>query len=240
MKQYKAISAALLLSFSVALSGCVTATPPKANMSPTEAALRQKQTENVRIVQGVATGAAIGAVLGGGLALIASGGDKKAMLRGAGVGALAGGVMGGVDANNVNQKTRAEAAQQDQLKAVIANANKNIAHYKSMANMTAKLASEERSNISRLNKSYQNGELDVAGYRSQLGYARENLRIVDGQISDVDRDINDLQKYSPGNTQVAAKVASLKSTKASLVRQRENLASSYSRVPSEINSRLGS
>ena len=226
---------AILLAVSTSVSGCIATNQPTEHLTPTEIALRQKQTEHVRVVQGIATGALIGAVVGGGLGLIVSGGDKRSMLRGAGIGAIAGGVLGGVDANRVNKETREVAKEQDELKTIIEATNKNIAYYRSMATMTAKIAANANEQIPHMNASYQAGTLDQQTYRNKLSGARENLRIADMQIANVDRDISDLESVKKNKQlKVDAQITKLKKEKEALTKQRDALHAAYSRVPTDI------
>ncbi len=221
------------LAVSLALSGCVTTQQPTGTLSPTEMAMRQKETENVRIVQGVATGAAVGAIVGGGLGLLL-GGDERSMAKGALIGAIGGGALGAADANRVNQQAGAQAAEQGQLKSIIANAEKNIATYKSMASYTSQLVAEEQAEIERLNGMLSTGQLDATAYRAQMASAQSNVKIVNGQISNADRDIKDLEGAAKNGMQVTKQIEELKAQKASLVAQRDALVSAYSRVPSEV------
>ncbi len=226
---------ATMLALSMTISGCIATKQPNEHLTPTEIALRQKQTEHKRIIQGVATGALIGAAVGGGLGLILSGGDKRSMLRGAGIGALAGGVFGGVDANNVNKETREVSAEQDELKSIIAATEKSIAYYRSMASMTAKLTANAKEQIPRMNASYQAGTLNQDTYRNQMRSARENMRIVNDQVENVERDINDLEAVKKDKKlKVDAQIAKLKAQKKALITQRDELQMAYSRVPDEI------
>nr|WP_320143340.1 hypothetical protein [uncultured Cohaesibacter sp.] len=231
MSQKYALIAALIAS--LALAGCVTTQQPTGSLSPTEMAMRQKQNENVRILQGVATGAAVGAIVGGGLGLLL-GGDEKSMAQGAMIGALGGGVFGAADAQRVNKEAGAQAAQQDQLKGVIANAEKNIAHYQEMANFARQLAAEEKAEIDRLNAQLSAGQLAPDAYRAQMSSARGNVKIVNSQISNVDRDISDLEGATKKGMNVKKQIAELKAQKVSLETQRDALVSAYSRVPSEV------
>ncbi|TLP42906.1 MULTISPECIES: hypothetical protein [Cohaesibacter] len=227
---------ATMLALSVTISGCIATKQPNEHLTPTEIALRQKQTEHKRVVQGVATGALIGAAVGGGLGLILSGGDKRSMLRGAGLGALAGGVMGGVDASKVNKETREVSAEQDELKSIIAATEKSIAYYRSMANMTAKLTANANQRIPQMNASYQAGTLDRDTYRNQMLSARENMRIINDQVDNVDRDISDLEAVKKNKKlKVDAQIAKLKAQKAALTKQRDALQTAYSRVPDDLD-----
>ena len=229
---------ALMLAASMMLSGCITTTQPTENMSPTEIAMRQKATENKRMVQGVVTGAVVGAVVGGGLALL-MGGDERAMVRGAGIGALAGGTMGGMDAHRVNKQAGAQASKQDELKAIIAGANKNIAHYKKMSSYTATLVAERNKKIADLNSNYSAGELDAETYRANMSGARRTVRLVNGEISEAERDISDLENIAKSGKKVGPQIAGLKKQKASLEKQRDALVVAFSRVPKEIGVSVG-
>ncbi len=233
MQMKKTKMVAMVVVTSLSLSGCITTSQPPAEMSPTEMAMRQKATENKRMVQGVVTGAVVGAVVGGGLALL-MGGDERAMARGAGLGALAGGTMGGMDAHRVNKEAGAEISKQDELKAIIAEADKNIAHYKQLASQTGKLAAERNKQIADLNSNYSSGELDAEGYRSNMRGSTDIVRVVNGEISEVDRDISDLEGIAKGGKKVGPQIAGLKQQKASLEKQRDALVLAFSRVPKEI------
>ena len=226
-----ALVAALVAS--LALAGCVTTQQPTGTLSPTEMAMRQKQNENVRILQGAATGAVVGAVVGGGLGLLL-GGDERSMAKGAMIGALGGGVLGAADAQRVNNQAGAQAAQQDQLKAVIANAEKNISHYQEMSNYTRQLTAEKEAEIARLNGMLSAGELAPEDYRARMSNARSNVQLVNGQISNVDQDISDLEGAAKNGMDVKKQISDLKAQKASLVVQRDALVTAYSRVPTEI------
>lgn len=157
------------------------------------------------------------------------------MLRGAGIGAVAGGVLGGLDANKVNKETREVATEQDELKTIIEATNKNIAYYHSMADMTAKIAANANEQIPLMNASYQAGTLDQQTYRNKLQGARENLRIANKQIDNVDRDISDLETVKKDKKlKVDAQIAKLKKEKEALTKQRDALHAAYSRVPTDI------
>lgn len=215
-------------------TSCATTSGDPATMTSAEIALRQRQNEDVRIAQGVATGAIIGAA-GGALLAALAGGDSNSIARGAIAGGVIGGVAGGVDANNVNRNARAEAGQQDRYRTIIANADHNIAHYRRMNGLTSQLISEENARIARLNGEYRAGRVDKAKYRSQLSNARSNLSLVDGQISKVDRNISDLRNEGKNGAPVSSKVATLQAEKSRLQAQRKALATAYSRVPDDIN-----
>jgi uncharacterized protein YcfJ len=216
------------------LTSCTTVSGDPSTMSSAEIALRQRQNEDVRIAQGVATGAVIGAA-GGALIAALAGGDGRSIAQGAIAGGVVGGVAGGIDANNVNKGARAEAGQQDRYRAVIANADHNIAHYRRMNSVTSQLIAEENGRIGRLNGEYRAGKVDKAEYRRKLSGARGNLSIIDGQISKVERDIKDLRSEGQNGAPVSSRVAELQGEKNRLQVQRNALVTAYSRVPDDIN-----
>lgn len=234
MKFLTRIFIAPVLVGTLLLTSCTTVSGDPSTMSPAEIALRQRQNEDIRIAQGVATGAVIGAA-GGALIAALTGGDGRSIARGAIAGGVVGGVAGGVDAHNVNQGARAQAGQQDRYRAIIANADHNIAHYRRMNSVTSQLIAEENGRIGRLNGEYRAGRVDKAEYRRRMSGARGNLSIIDGQIGKVERDINDLRSEGQNGAPVSSKVAQLQGEKNRLQAQRNALVAAYSRVPDDIN-----
>ena len=78
------------------------------------------------------------------------------------------------------------------------------------------------------------GQLAPDAYRAQMSSARGNVKIVNSQISNVDRDISDLEGAAKKGMNVKKQIAELKAQKVSLETQRDALVSAYSRVPSEV------
>lgn len=225
------VAIAPMLVASLFLTSCVSTAIDPANMSPAEIALRQQQTEDIRIVQGVATGAIVGAA-GGALLAAVTGGDSRAVTRGAIIGGMVGGVAGGVDANNVNRGARSQSSQQAQYRATIESANKAIAFYRRSNSTASSLVSSENSRVSRLNADFQAGRIDRASYRRQLANAGGNVAILDSRIGRAERDISALRSSgAPASSQIAA----LQAEKRRLQNQRDALKKAYSRVPDEIN-----
>lgn len=224
---------AIVVIGSMFLTSCVSTAVDPANMTSSEIALRQRQTEDIRIAQGVVTGAAVGAA-GGALIAALAGGDGRAIARGAIAGGLVGGVVGGVDANNVNQATRVESGQQDRYRQVIANADRAIAHYRRTNATAASLVSSENTRVARLNAEFRSGKIDKAGYRRKMANAKSNVAILDSQISRADRDISDLRSEGRSGP-TAGKIAELQAEKSRLQHQRDALKVAYSRVTDEID-----
>lgn len=235
MSKFKPLFVALTVSASIVLSACTTTAIDPSTMSKTEIAMRQQQNENVRVLQGAATGAAIGAIGGAALAAVL-GGDGKAIARGAVAGGLVGGVAGANDANNVNNGARAEASEQSRYRTIIANADKNIAHYRRMASYASTLVSQENAQISSLNNQFHKGSIDRATYRSKMQNAQSNLKVVDGQIEKANSDISDLKTVLAQGAPVSGKIAQLQAEKAALLRERNALRNAYSRVPKDVGS----
>ncbi|PRX10065.1 UNVERIFIED_ORG: hypothetical protein BCL66_105251 [Martelella mediterranea] len=214
----------------LATSSCSTVAIDPDTMSPAEVALRQEQNERVRIMQGVATGAGIGALIGGGLAAV-MGGDGDDILKMAALGAVAGGMAGGADANRVNSGAGAQAAEQQRYKQVIANANNNIAYYKGVNRNASTIVRDANRDVSKFNAQYKSGAISKSDYRSKMASARGNVRILDGNLNKIDTDINDLQN---SGVNVSSKVNTLKAQKRALERERDALVKAYSRVPSDV------
>jgi|GEM_PF-6432151 len=230
MNTWKSTILASSMVVVLATSGCSTVAIDPDTMSPAEVALRQEQNERVRIMQGVATGAGIGAVIGGGLAAI-MGGDANDIMKMAALGAVAGGMAGGADANRVNSGAGAQSAEQQKYKQIIANANTNIAYYKSVNKNASAVVREANRDVSKLNAQYKSGAISKAEYRSEMASARGNVRILDGNLNKIDTDINDLQT---SGVNVSSKINTLKAQKRALERERDALVKAYSRVPSDV------
>lgn len=224
-----------LLAVSVLASGCTNTTTAidPSTMTPTEIALRQQQTERTRIVQGVATGAVVGALAGAAIGAIA-GGDSRSITRGAIIGGVGGGVIGGADANRVNQQTRGIAAEQSDLRAIIANADKSIAHYSKINGLTGRLITEETARLTNSKKSLASGQMSKEAYRKQVESARGNVKVVSQYVDQADQDLNDLKRATANNNNAAAKqrVAQLTAQRNQLKNQLARMQTAVSRADS--------
>lgn len=199
----------------------------------TEIALRQQQTEHTRIATGVATGAVIGALAGAAIGALA-GGNSKSTLRGALIGGVGGGVVGGMDANRVNQQTRMVAREQNDLRQVIASADKNIAYYRRASTLTQKLANEDASRLQNGKKQLASGSLSRAAYTREVDNARSNAQLVDQYVKNADQDISDLRRASANSNSDAARqrIAQLTAERNQLKSQLARMQTAISRADS--------
>ncbi len=211
------------------LSACVTS---GAGLSADEQQLRQ--TERIRLAQGVVGGAVLGAAAGALLAA-ALGGDDRQIAHGAIAGAAVGGVAGAADAGNVNAHARAQYEQQQSLENQIAAADRNIAEYRKVTDAARRIAASERASIARLNGEFARGEVTAAQYRAELVNARGNLAALTSQIRNAEQDIADLdQSGASGHPAGASRKARLVEEKTRLEQERATLERIYLGVPSQV------
>lgn len=231
-KLHLARMVAVTLVCSVGLAACQT-TSGGSNLTTAERQLRQ--TETKRLAQGVLSGAAVGAVVTG-LITAAAGGSAEDIVRNAAIGGAVGGVGGGLYANNVNNRTRGYAQQQQNYKGLIAQADANISSYGRMASAASQVSADEARKIARLNTQLQQGAITKAQYRSELSSARANIRLIERQIDNAQADVASLntaiQNGAPGS--VVSRRNQLQSRVSLLTQRLGALKQTYNRVPDSV------
>jgi len=154
-----AMALALLTSACTTTGGAPVSGPGRAagsvRMSAAAAELRQQQVEYQRIQEGTVTGAVVGGLIGAGLGAALGGRNRgQAALLGGMLGAGVGAAAGNSYAQNVNAQTRQISAQQGQYRAVIQDADRNIAHFRKINASASRLVADETARISQLNAQY--------------------------------------------------------------------------------------
>lgn len=208
-----------------------------ASLSPAAAALRQQEVEYQRVEEGAITGAVIGGVLGAvaGAALGGSNNRVGGAVVGGLIGSALGGAVGGNYAEGVNQQTRQVSADQNQYRAMISSADRNIANSRKVNASASQLVQAEDARIRRLNGDLSAGRITAANYRSEIASSQENVRLLETASGRMQTDIDVLDRSAgSGNKEASGRAAQLRSEKARLDGQLTRLRSTYSRVPGNV------
>ncbi|WP_028877977.1 hypothetical protein [Terasakiella pusilla] len=169
----RGVAAVLISAFMV--TGCVTTGgTSNANLSPAEQKLRE---QNSQMTSNVATGAALGALAGGLLALV-SGNRKNAIGY-----AAAGAVMGGASGYYVTKRQQQYASEEQRLDSMIADAQTSNAQAKEMADTARAVIKEDMSRIDQIEKELASGKITQQTATQRLALVDDNAKLLESNIA---------------------------------------------------------
>ncbi len=205
-------------------------------LSAEETTLRN--IERQRRQTATAVGAGLGMLVG---AVVTRDQPREDRIRGILIGAIGGALAGRATGDYVNTRTRAISNQQQGLRSLIAAADRDIASYRRLNNVTARLITQQRREINQLNRQLSSGTQTVDGYRAQIAAARNNIRSLDTGIEDITKqigvmkaDLSALNNAGRPTTGLANRIASLEEQKRVLQSRRRALANIYDEVPDSV------
>lgn len=228
--------AAMLGIVAITLTGCIAEDPSL--LSAEERSIRaiEQQRKNTAI--------AVGALAGGGLALIATRDQsREEQLRGVALGVLAGGLAGFATGEYVNTRTRQFSNEQQTLRSLIAAADRDIANYRGLNETSRRLINQQRNKVRQLNRGLANNTQTTESYRTQIASASNNIRSLDTGIRDISKQISVMREDRDGlrannkpTAGLSSRIASLEAEKRTLESRRRALASVYDEVPDSVGS----
>ena len=240
---------ATLAIAALVLSGCQGLDTSFASEDPSTLTAEEREIRAVQVKRrqtAIAIGAIIGAPLGVAIArkVAANRGrtlSKPEELAAALVGTAIFAGLGKVTGDYVNSRSQNYGSQQQELRALITAADRDIANYRRLNQTSSRLISQQRSKVKTLNSRLQAGSVSTSSYRSQIASARNNIASLDGGISDLEKQIkfmkNDIAQRSKAGQEtggLSSRIKSLESQKRTLESRRRELAIVYDEVPSEV------
>lgn len=175
--------------------------------------------------QTVAEGAVAGAIVGGVIGILASGGDHRRMVQNAAIGAAAGGVVGAGVGFAVAGKKQEFARQEDALAAMIADSNDRIARLDRVQRVTDQLITQRRQELARI-RTHQAGTTGrVEAQRRLVADLEADRTALAGAVEAADRHSKELEQ----NIQLyrqrfpAATIAEIDSVRQKFEAQRRRL-----------------
>jgi len=234
------LAMAAVVVASMGLAGCSASSVPGSGPKMESAqSAKLKNISTKRLGEGAILGAVLGGLVGGTLVAL-NGGNGGQIAQGAAVGGIVGAGGGMIFAASVNKSAEQQANEQQRYRAILDNADTNIAIYKRAASTAAEVAASENRRIPLLNAELQAGKISAAQYRKEIADAKDNVNSLNRLIQDASVDINDMNTMigTTGPDPLKERRTALIEQKAALEKQRDALLDSYSRVTPEAGLRL--
>ncbi|MEI8233313.1 MAG: hypothetical protein WCH57_01360 [Verrucomicrobiota bacterium] len=173
--------------------------------------------------EGTLIGSSIGAVIGGGIAAIATRGDKSAILKGAAIGAAAGGLLGHAYGSKVAARKAEYADNESYLQGCIAELRSERTRVAASNEQTRKTIASQKQELNQLIALQKNNEPTrerfVALNRSvdsSLKVANDNLKRTDALIQDHETAVKNPENSDVAKGSWKSELANLKAERAEL------------------------
>ena len=186
VRQFYSKGIVVVVSLSL-LAGCASARGSAGGESAAQSALEEADE---RFNTTMAEGALIGAVLGAAIGAAAGGG------RGAAIGALGGTAVGVAAGYAVARNNYAQAQTEQNLQAMIAEAQKDAQAYRRSAEASQQIAIEARTRADQLAAQYAAKTISAGQYRASMESYKRSSEIMRKQLGDMKTKVANLRADS--------------------------------------------
>ena len=233
----RVITALTLLALT--LSACVEGVPMVSSEDASQLSAEERQIRQIEL-QRLAQSVGIGCVIGGLSGLLL--GNDQDRGRNVLIGTAAGCIVGFAAGQYINTRTAHFGSSQEQSRALIAAADRDIQKYRSLNATTRSLVSQQRTKVNGLNRQLAAGEITAEGYRARMSSAGRNLqtlqnqsRAINDQVNVMKSDASAIRANNGNPAALSQRIAILEAEKRELDSQRRSLSRIYGGIPPQVN-----